>query len=125
MRTAQPPSFTAAALADAPHSATLETVAIAIALIPFAPVFADAGASGVTRSRRAADRICYRDVRGCPARAAEVSFRNRPGRCKVYAGQTAKMQAGPWRNSRRGGYCLASPALSPQLISDDLYRSLA
>src|SRR5215217_9609326 len=57
MRTAQRPSFTGAALADAPHSATLETIAIAIVLIPFAPGFADAGASGVTRSRRAAHRI--------------------------------------------------------------------
>src|SRR5829696_6792877 len=40
-----------------PHSATLDAMAIAIALIPFAPGFADAGASGMTRSRRAADRI--------------------------------------------------------------------
>src|SRR5215207_1932582 len=51
------PSFTGAAFADAPHSATLDAMAIAIALIPFAPGFADAGASGMTRSRRAADRI--------------------------------------------------------------------
>src|SRR5215204_3430671 len=57
MRTAQRPSFTGAAFADAPHSATLDAMAIAIALIPFAPGFADAGASGMTRSRRAADRI--------------------------------------------------------------------
>src|SRR3954469_9371430 len=57
MRTAQRPSFTGAALADAPHSATLETIAIAIALISFAPGFADAGGFGGTRSHRPADRI--------------------------------------------------------------------